>query len=125
MGKEIFVSNSFLFHFVFYFISGYYFLLVYFFSLAAKTLSRPNLFRTSENSVPLFSVASRLGSCCIILKKSTSKNQSMWPPPAYFFSLMSNECFLFQFHYYSLKEDKAIQVSLKPELFRYKNANSL
>ena len=33
--------------------------------------------------------------------------------------------FLFQFYYYSLKEDKAIQVSLKPELFRYKNANYL
>ena len=28
--------------------------------------------------------------------------------------------FLFQFYYYSLKKDNAIQVSLKPELFRYK-----
>ena len=27
---------------------------------------------------------------------------------------------LFQFYYYSLKEDNAIQVSLKPLLFRYK-----
>ena len=33
--------------------------------------------------------------------------------------------FLFQFYYYFLKEDDAIQVSLKPELFRYKNANYL
>ena len=28
--------------------------------------------------------------------------------------------FLFQFYYYSLKEDNAIQVSLKPELFGIK-----
>ena len=43
--------------------------------------------------------------------------------------LFSVQClmnfFLFQFYYYSLKEDNAIQVSLKPELFRYQNANSL
>ena len=37
-----------------------------------------------------------------------------------FFVLVSNEFFLFQFYYYSLKKDYAIQVSLKPELFRYK-----
>ena len=93
MGKQIIVSNSFVFHFVFYFISGYFFLLVYFFSLATKTQSRPNLFRTSENNVPLFSFASRLGSCCIT-SKSASKNQSIWPSPAFFFSLMSNEFFI-------------------------------
>ena len=99
---------------MFYFISGY------FFAFAIKALSGPNLFQTRQNNVPLFYLAFRLGSCCIIWK-STDKEQSIWLPPALFFlfyCLMN--FFLFQFYYYFLKKDNAIQVSLKPELFRYK-----
>ena len=55
------------------------------------------------------------------LKKSAKKNHSIWPPPAFLkISLCLMNFFLFQFYYYSLEKDNAIQVSLKPLLFRYK-----
>ena len=64
-----FSSNSFVFYLVFYFIFGYFLLLVYFFSFAIKTVSRPSLFQTRENNFPLFSVASRLGFLLHYIKK--------------------------------------------------------
>ena len=47
----------------------YFLLLVYFFSFAIKTVSRPSLFQTRENNFPLFSVASRLGFLLHHIKK--------------------------------------------------------
>ena len=94
LGEQILVSNSFVFHFVFYFISGYFFLLVYFFSFAIKTLSRSNLFQTRENNVPLFYLASRQGSCSVIKKKCKQKPFYMATSCIFKDQFMSHEFFL-------------------------------
>ena len=93
LGKQILVSNSFAFHFVFYFISGYFFLLVYF-----------SLLRSKLCLVPISSRQEKIMSHCFILllarvlaaslKKSANKNHSIWPPPAFLKISLSHEFFL-------------------------------
>ena len=120
LGKQILVSKSFAFHFVFYFISGYFFLLVYFFSFAIKTCLVPISSR-QEKIMSHFFILLLARVLTASLKKSANKNQSIWPPPAFLkFSLCLMNFLLFQFYYYSLEKDNAIQVSLKPLLFLYK-----
>ena len=64
---------------------GLFFSLILFFFVSSYT---------RENNVPLFSVASRQGFLLHYIKKSTSKNQSIWPTLASFFSQMADEFFL-------------------------------
>ena len=114
--KQILVSNSFIFYLVFYFISGYF-----------------SLLRLKPYLVPISSRQEKIMSHCSplllaqVLAVLYEKIQSNLY--RHLFHLFSVQClmnfFLFQFYYYSLKEHNAIQVSLKPELFRYQNANSL
>ena len=116
--KQILVSNSFVFCLVFYFISGYF-----------------SLLRLKPYLVPISSRQEKIMSHCSplllaqILAVLYEKIQIKSNLYGHLLHLFSVQClmnfFLFQFYYYSLKEDNAIQVSLKPELFRYQNANYL
>ena len=116
--KQILVSNSFVFCLVFYFISGYF-----------------SLLRLKLYLVPISSRQEKIMSHCsplllakvlAVLYETIQIKSNLY---GHLLHLFSVQClmnfFLFQFYYYSLKEDNAIQVSLKPELFRYQNANSL
>ena len=116
--KQILVSNSFVFCLVFYFISGYFSLL----------RLKPYLVPISSRQEKIMSHCSPLllAKVLAVLYETIQIKSNLY---GHLLHLFSVQClmnfFLFQFYYYSLKEDNAIQVSLKPELFRYQNANSL
>ena len=116
--KQILVSNSFVFCLVFYFISGYFSLL----------RLKPYLVPISSRQEKIMSHCSPLllAQVLAVLYETIQIKSNLY---GHLLHLFSVQClmnfFLFQFYYYSLKEDNAIQVSLKPELFRYKNANYL
>ena len=116
--KQILVSNSFVFCLVFYFISGYFSLL----------RLKPYLVPISSRQEKIMSHCSPLllAQVLAVLYETIQIKSNLY---GHLLHLFSVQClmnfFLFQFYHYSLKEDNAIQVSLKPELFQYQNANSL
>ena len=85
-----------------------------FFSLSLFFLSRPIEEKIMSHC---FLLLLAKGSCCIILKKVQVKT-SLYGQLLHLFSVKwLMNFFLFQFYYYCLKKDNAIQVSFNPNCF--------